>query len=133
MPPGRCAEVAGVIVRISRPREPVIRHFVPFFARDLAGFASDAHSRIRKEADLNIFLYVIVPALVRALCSLADHCLTPFCPPCRDRVKIFRHAVRREVAVQDANSPADQTGARVAQSNQEKQDHAANALGQYCR
>ncbi len=73
VPPGRCAEVTGVVVRITRPREAVIRHLVPLFACDLAGFAADAHSWISKETDLDIFLHVIVPALVRALCAFADH------------------------------------------------------------
>jgi hypothetical protein len=74
--PGGSAEVAGVVVRISRPDEPVIRHLVPFFARDLAGFATDAHGWISEEADLHIFLHVIVPPLVRALCSFTNHLFT---------------------------------------------------------
>src|SRR5437867_13015928 len=65
--------MARVVVRISGPNETVVRHVVPFFARDLARLAADAHGWIREEADLHIFPYVIVPALVRALCAFADH------------------------------------------------------------
>ena len=65
--------MARVVVRISGPNEAVVRNVVPFFACDLAGFAADAHSWISKETDLDIFLHVIVPALVRALCAFADH------------------------------------------------------------
>jgi mannose/fructose-specific phosphotransferase system component IIA len=46
---------------------------VPFFARDFAGFATDAHSRIREETNLNVVAHVSVPALVRAMCAFADH------------------------------------------------------------
>src|SRR5947208_3120064 len=73
MPPCGCAKLSGVIVRITRPSETVVRHLVPFFARDLACFATDTHGRISEEPDLHIFLHVIVPPLVRALCSFADH------------------------------------------------------------
>ena len=73
MPPGRCAEVAGVIVRISRPREPVVRDLVPFFARDLASFTADANGRIGEEADFNIIAVRRNASLVRALESFADH------------------------------------------------------------
>jgi len=133
MTPCRCAQASGVVVRISHPRKAIIRHLVPFFARDFASFAADAHSRIGEEADLNVFLYVIVPTLIRALRSLANHCLMALCLPWRDRVKTFRHAVRQEAAVRDANSAADQTEARVAQASQEKQDHVANGRGRCCR
>ena len=73
MPPGRRAEVARVIVRISRPREPVVRDLVPFFARDLASFTADTNARIGKEADFNMILYIGMSSLVRALDSFADH------------------------------------------------------------
>ena len=65
--------MAGVIVRISGPNKAVVRHVVPFLARDLTCFAADANCRIGEETDLHIFLHVIVPALVRALCPFADH------------------------------------------------------------
>jgi hypothetical protein len=65
--------MAGVIVRISGPNKTVVRHVVPFLARDLTCFAADANCRIGEETDLHIFLHVIVPALVRALCPFADH------------------------------------------------------------
>jgi hypothetical protein len=71
--PCRCAEAASVIIRISQPGEAVVRHFVPFFARYLASFAANANSRISEKADFDVFLHVIVPPLVRALNSFADH------------------------------------------------------------
>ncbi len=73
MAPRRSAKVASVVVGISRPREPVIRHVIPFFARDFASFATNAHGGISEETNLDIFLHVIVAALVRALCAFADH------------------------------------------------------------
>jgi hypothetical protein len=73
MPPGRCAEMTGVVVRISRPNEAVIRHIVPFFAGDFAGFATDAHSRISEEPNLDVVAHVRVPTLIRTVCAFADH------------------------------------------------------------
>ena len=73
MPPGRCANVTGVVVGIARPDETVVRHLVPFFARDLARLAADAHCWVGEKTNFNIFLHVRVPALVRAVCSLANH------------------------------------------------------------
>ena len=73
MPPGGRAEVTRVVVRIPRPCETVVRYLVPFFARDLARLATDAHGWISEETDLHIFLHVIVAALVRALYSFTDH------------------------------------------------------------
>jgi hypothetical protein len=63
----------GVVVGISRPGEAIIRHFVPLFARDLTRFVTNAYSRIGEEADFDVFLHVIVPPLVRALCAFANH------------------------------------------------------------
>src|SRR5438876_8642783 len=73
MAPRRCAKVSGVVVRISRPRETVIRHVIPFFARDFASFAADANGRVGEEADLYFLLYEIVMALVGAFRAFADH------------------------------------------------------------
>jgi hypothetical protein len=73
MPPGRCAKVAGVVVRISRPGEPVIRHLVPFFARDLAGFAADANTRIGEKSHFDVIAHVGMLSLIRALDSFSDH------------------------------------------------------------
>ena len=73
MSPGRCAKVAGVVVGISRPGETVVRHFVPFLARDLASFAADADGRISEKADFDIILHVGMPPLIRTLGSFADH------------------------------------------------------------
>ena len=71
--PRGCAEPAGVVVGIARPSEAVIRHFVPFLARDLARFAADADRWVGEEADLDVFPHIIVAALVRALRAFADH------------------------------------------------------------
>jgi hypothetical protein len=71
--PGRCAEVAGVVVGISRPREPIVRHVVPFFARDLASFAANAHGRVGEETDFDVIVHIGMSALIRALESFADH------------------------------------------------------------
>lgn len=65
--------MASIVIGIASPDESVIWHFIPFFARDLAGLATDANSRIGEETDFDIFLHVIVPALVRAVCAFTDH------------------------------------------------------------
>jgi hypothetical protein len=80
VPPRRCAEVAGVVVGISRPGESVIRNVVPFFARDLASFATDANTRVGEEPDFDTILHVRMFSLIRALDSFADHRLSIF--PC---------------------------------------------------
>ena len=68
--------MAGVIVRISRPREPVVRHLIPFFTRDFASFAADANARIGEETNLDVILHIGVLPLIRALDSFADHMIT---------------------------------------------------------
>src|SRR3954454_23781624 len=73
VPPCRRAQMTGVVIGISRPNESVIRDVVPFFAGHFAGFAADADRRVGEETDLNMLLHVGVPALVRAMCSLANH------------------------------------------------------------
>src|SRR5713226_8271090 len=73
MSPGRCAKVAGVVVGISRPGEPVVRHLVPFFAGDFASFAADANARVGEETDLDVIVHVGMLPLIRALDSFADH------------------------------------------------------------
>ena len=73
MAPRRRAKVASVVVGISRPNIAVIRHVIPFFARDFASFAANANGRVSEEADLYFFLYKIVMALVGAFCAFADH------------------------------------------------------------
>jgi hypothetical protein len=65
--------MTSVIVRISRPNEPIVWHVVPFFARDLARLATDAHRWVGEEANLYVVLHVRVPALVRAPCAFTDH------------------------------------------------------------
>src|SRR5438093_11802482 len=67
MTPCRRAESSSVVVRISRPRKPVVGDFVPFFTRDLASFAADADGRIGEESDLNAITHVRVSTLVCAL------------------------------------------------------------------
>ena len=71
--PRGCTEMTGVIVRIPRPNEAVIRHMVPFFARDFAGFATDAHTRISKKANFDLVAHVRMPALIRAVRAFANH------------------------------------------------------------
>jgi hypothetical protein len=73
MPPGRCTEMPGVVVGIARPNETVIRHMVPFFARDFAGFATNAHSRIGEEPNLHVVAHVRMPTLIRTVCAFANH------------------------------------------------------------
>ena len=65
--------MAGVVVRIARPNETVIGYVVPFFARDFARFATDAHSWIGEEPYLNVIPHVGVAALICAVCAFADH------------------------------------------------------------
>ena len=76
--PGRRAEVAGVVVRISRPREAVIRDLVPFLASDFTCLATDANARVGEEAHLDVILHVGMFTLIRALDSFADHRLSIF-------------------------------------------------------
>ncbi len=66
--------MTGVVVGISTPDKAVIRHLIPFFARDFAGFAADANGRISEEANFDVILHVRMTALIRALNSVADHC-----------------------------------------------------------
>jgi hypothetical protein len=65
--------MASVVVRIARPNEAVIGHVVPFLARDFARFATDAHSRIGEEPNLDMIAHVSMAALIRAFCAFADH------------------------------------------------------------
>ena len=69
--------MSRVVVGIPVPRESVIWHFVPFFAGDFAGFAAYAYGRIREKSHFNIFLHIIVPALIGTLGSFADHPVLP--------------------------------------------------------
>ncbi len=71
--PGGRAKMAGIVIRISRPNKPVVGNMVPFFAGDFARFASNAHSRIGEEANLDVVTYVSMAALIRAFCAFADH------------------------------------------------------------
>jgi hypothetical protein len=73
MPPCRCTKPSRIVVRISRPNETVVGYLVPFLARDFARLATDANGRVSKETDLDIFLHVIMPALIGALCAFTDH------------------------------------------------------------
>jgi hypothetical protein len=71
--PGRRAEVAGVVVGISRPRESIVRHLVPFLASDFTCFATDANARVGEEAHLDVILHVGMFPLIGAFNSFADH------------------------------------------------------------
>jgi hypothetical protein len=73
MPPRRCAEMTGVVVGIARPNETIIRHVVPFLAGDFTRFATDAHSRIGEEPNINVVAHVRMPALIRTVSAFADH------------------------------------------------------------
>ena len=65
--------MAGVVVGIARPNKAVLRHVIPFFARDFASLSADAHSWISEETNLNVVANVRMPALIRAVCAFADH------------------------------------------------------------
>ena len=58
--------MAGVVEGIARPNKAVIGHMVQFFARDFAGFATDANSWISKETNLDVVAHVT--------CAGADLC-----------------------------------------------------------
>ena len=73
VPPGRRAEVAGVVVRISGPGETVIRDLVPFLASDFTCFATDTNARVGEEAHLDVILHVGMFSLIGAFNSFADH------------------------------------------------------------
>ena len=68
--------MSRVVIRISRPLKTVVGDVVPFFARDLARFASDADRRIGEETDFDAIFDERMPPLVRTLNSLADHTIT---------------------------------------------------------
>jgi hypothetical protein len=131
--------MSGVVVGISRPDKAVIRHFVPFFARDLARFATNAYSRIGEEADFDVFLDVIVPPLVGAVCAFADHKIwssSSTIPgalilslPWRDRLRLYlrRAAVPRDV------ERAGLFAGRICSGTRRMRVHAANALAQCCK
>src|SRR5207245_11693888 len=59
-------------LRRSHDPHAVTAPFVPFSACGRAGFATYAHARIGQETDFDIFLHVVVPTLVCALCSFAN-------------------------------------------------------------
>ena len=65
--------MAGIVVGIARPNKAVIGHVVTFFARDFAGFATDAHSWIGEEPNLDVVAHVRMPALIRTVCAFANH------------------------------------------------------------
>jgi len=74
--PGRCAKLTGVVVRISRPREPIVGDLIPFFARDFASFAADANSWVGKKSDFDVVVHIGMLPLVCALNAFADHRLS---------------------------------------------------------
>src|SRR5882724_4137114 len=129
----------GVIVGISRPGKAVIRHFVPFFAGDLARFATDAYSRIGEETDFDVFLHVIVPPLVRAVSSFADHKICSSSStipaalilslPLQDRLRLY---LRRAAVPRDVEQPGP-LAARIYSGTRQMHVHAADVLAQCCR
>src|SRR5207248_9241775 len=48
------AELAGVVVAVPRPLEPILWDEVPLLARDLARLAADAYRRVREEPDARL-------------------------------------------------------------------------------
>jgi len=78
VPPGGRAEMAGVVVGISRPGEAVVRNLVPFFTRDFASLAADANARVGEESHFDAIVHVGMLSLVRALEAFADHRLSIF-------------------------------------------------------
>src|SRR5207237_8434203 len=56
-----------------QPREATVLNLVPSCPRDLARLASDADCRVSEAIDFDVIRHKRVPALVRALCALADH------------------------------------------------------------
>ena len=73
--PRGCAQVAGVVIRISRPNEAVVGHVVPLFARNFARFATNADRRIGEESNLNFVPHVRVLALIRTVGAFANHAI----------------------------------------------------------
>jgi hypothetical protein len=49
-------QLAGVVVRVAGPDEPVVGHEVPLLAGDLAGLAADADRRVGEEPDAGLDL-----------------------------------------------------------------------------
>src|SRR5437016_12523535 len=78
MAPRGCAKVPSIVVGISRPREAVIGHMVPFFARDFASLTADANRGIGEESHFDVIAHVGMSSLIRALESFADHRLSIF-------------------------------------------------------
>src|SRR4029077_14905633 len=113
MSPCRRAEVAGVVVGISRPRESIVGNLVPFFASDFTCFATDANTRVGKEPNLDVILHAGMFPLIGALNSFADH-IAPIYPGtrARDQPPLFPRAVRSPAVVRDANS-AGHPSARI--------------------
>src|SRR6266536_4858919 len=109
MPPGRCTKMAGVVVRISRPREAVVRHLVPFLARDLASFAADANRRVGKKSHFDVILHEGMSSLVSALDSFANHTFTRgsadwVAHASRHRGLFFRRSCSRSLFRRDAET-----------------------------
>src|SRR5438552_19163446 len=103
-PCGR-AEVAGVVVRISRPREAVIRNLVPFLASDFTCFATDANARVGEEAHLDVILHVGMFPLIGTFNSFAAHIAPIYtCTRARDQPPLFPRALRWPAVAREANS-----------------------------
>ena len=59
VPPGVCVQLAGVVVGVSRPGEPVLGHEVPLLAGHFARLAADADGRVREEAQPRLRLAAV--------------------------------------------------------------------------
>src|SRR4029077_7254437 len=76
--PGRRAEMTGIVVRISRPNEAVIRYMVPFLAGDFTSLTSDANGRVGKKSHFDVIAHVGMLPLIRTLNAFANHRLSIF-------------------------------------------------------
>src|SRR5205823_8817902 len=76
MPPGRSAQMHGVVVRHSGKQTAIVRQLIPLLASDFARFASDAQGRVSEKAFFAGHVYTfpsfvsiaLKPCLVSGLC-----------------------------------------------------------------
>ena len=123
--------MSSVVVGIPVPNEAVVRHLVPFFTGDFAGFAAYAYGRISEKTIPQHF-----PA---HNCAGADSVLwvpSPIilsCPLCRDCAKTFHRLVHRAAVVQDVNLVAGRIAARIVRAKRENLGRVANDQGLCCK
>jgi hypothetical protein len=65
--------MARVVIGIAGPNITVVGHLVPFLARDLARFTTDADSRVGEKSNRRTFLDVGMTSLIRAVRAFANH------------------------------------------------------------